>query len=159
MVPGKSVGRARLVLDAHLGGETFLRSKFGQLARLGQFVGERFLGVDVLAELHSGHGGRVMGVIRCGDGNHINLVSESHEHLSVILEKLGALVLRKPGVDQTTLSIHIAEAEHLHVLVLGNSGRVHAPLTAGADMCGTEPAVRRIGKQPGRQDKKATYDG
>jgi hypothetical protein len=45
------------------------------------------------------------------------------------------------------------------VLVLGNLARVHAPLPAGADVRGTEPAVRRIGKQPGRQDKKATYDG
>ena len=87
-----------------------------------------------------------MGVIGCGDGNHINLVSESLKHLPVVLEKLGALVLRKPGVDQTTLSIHIAEAEHLHVLVLGNSGRVHAPLTAGADMCGANTAIRRVGK-------------
>ena len=41
-------------------------------------------------------------------------------------------------------------SKHLRVLVLGNSGRVHAPLTAGADMCGTESAVGRVGKQPGR---------
>ena len=155
VVPGKSVGRARLVLDAHLGGEIFLRSKFGQLARLGQFVGERFLGVDVLAELHRGHGGRVMGVIRCGDGNHINLVSESREHLSVVLEKLGALVLRKPGVDLTAISIRITKANGLHTLMLDQFAGVHAALATGTNVGGANTAVGRVGKQPGRQDKKA----
>ena len=100
-----------------------------------------------------------MGVIRCGDGNHINLVSESREHLSVVLEKLGALVLRKPGVDLTAISIRITKANGLHTLMLDQFAGVHAALATGANVGGANTAVGRVGTQPGRQDKKAAYSG
>ena len=104
-------------------------------------MGKGFLSVDVLAELHRRHGGGVVGMVRSGDGYHVDLVIEFGQHLAVVLISGGALELFGPGVDLAVLVIDVAQAQHFHVLVLGQVSRIHAALASGPDMGGANFAV------------------
>ena len=104
-------------------------------------MGERFLGVDVFATLHSIYGRGVVGMVRGGDGYHVDLVVEFGKHFTIILKGGGAFELFGPSVDLAVLVIDVAQSEHLYVFVLGQVGGVDATLASGADMSGADFAV------------------
>ncbi len=52
-------------------------------------VGQRLLGVDVLATLHRVHGRYKMGVVRSADDDGIDLIAQFIEHDTEVLECLG----------------------------------------------------------------------
>ena len=67
-----------------------LRSSAAVLQRpdLGDAMRQRLLTVDVFAELHGGHGGHGMGVVRRADQHGVDLVAHFGEHDAEVLVPL-----------------------------------------------------------------------
>ena len=124
-------------LDAHLRDDLLFLGQFGHAADLIQAVGERFLAIEVFAQLHGADAHGCVHVIGGGDVHAVDVACLLVEHLAPVLieARLGKFRAGRSCLGE----IHIAERHNLDVLAVRDMREVglgHAAQTeAGVADC------------------------
>ena len=152
-----------MALVAHLSGGFGLTGHGAQLAGLGNVMGERFLAIHGLAELHCEHGGRRVVMVGRGNEDRVNLLADLVKHHPVIGEHLqfGCVLLfpLQPLLYLGVVLLVRIHDGHQVVLALGHQPveMIHAA-SAAADLDAIEFAAwARSSEQIG--DRQETTRG
>ena len=107
----------RTALVAHLGGEFLVAGKISHHTGFPHGLGKGLLAVDVLAHLHRHNPGHSVDVIRCRDGDTVDLIAHFREHLPKIRVFLG--VGERLGHRIEPLLVNITETDDLSAAFRG----------------------------------------
>ena len=126
---------ARGPLVAHLGHHLVPVRRLGQFSGLINIMCQRLLYIDVLVELHGGHGGHGVGMVRRGHGAGIQMLAlfvQHHPEVLVIF-RLGEFLahLHRGAV------VHVTQESDLRLPAVEEVGQVALPFPTGTDTAGT----------------------
>lgn len=129
-------------LIAHLGDDFGVFGGAVEVADFGDVVAEGLLDADVLAVLDGVHGGEVVGVVRGGDDDPVDLVRHFIEHLAEVLVELGGGGRGLGGVEVVLFALFGGFIEALgvdidhgdDVVIEGDHAGVCETFAVGADL-------------------------
>lgn len=147
---GHAIMADRVDLDAHLGDQPFFMRELGKRARFVEIVRERFLAINMFAELHRAHSGRRVHVVGQRNIHGIDVFALFIEELAPILIDFD---VRKALLELFgAIEIDFRNGDEFEVIEFGELVDVRASLARATKAGVAEDAVGRLRPEAGSDE-------